>query len=291
MMTAEILTLALGGDWHGQSGLAPCPVCQPERRGDQRGLSVSSNGEKLLARCHKSDCTFRDIMRAAGALPDAVSRPAPSAEQSCSTDAEKKAQAARRIWENSRPLAGTKGAAYLRGRNITCPLPESLRWVPDCFHQPSGRFLPAIVARVSTGGIHRTFLETAGKQLVPRAKMMLGPCSGGAVRLSGAAGKLVVAEGIETALSLMCGPLEGPAEVWAALSTAGMRALHLPAQPGDLIIAPDNDPAGMAAARALEDRARSLGWSVFRMPPPEGCNDWNDHLRALQESQPLTTAS
>ena len=290
MMTARTLTLALGGDWHGQSGLASCPVCQKERRLDQRGLAVAENGEKLLARCHKSGCRFIDILRAVDALPDVPTRPAQPAGQSCSADAEKKAQLARRLWDSARPLPGTKGEAYLRGRNISCPLPESLRWLRDCFHHSSGRYLPAIVARVSTGGIHRTFLETEGKRLVPKAKMMLGPCSGGAVRLFEREGPLVVAEGIETALSLMRGAITGPASIWAALSTAGMRSLHLPTQPRDLIIAPDNDPAGLAAAQALAERAKGLGWSVSLLPPPEGCNDWNDHLCALEESQRGTPA-
>lgn len=290
MLNAKALTLTLGGEWHGHSGMAPCPVCQPERRVDQRGLALNDNREKLLATCHKTGCKFREILRAVDALPDAATGSARLEGQSCSADAEKKAQAARRLWDSARPLPGTKGEAYLRGRNITCPLPSSLRWLRDCFHQRSGRYLPAIVARVSTGGIHRTFLETDGARILPKAKLMLGPCSGGAVRLFEDTGPLVVAEGIETALSLICGPIQGPASIWAALSTAGMRSLHLPAQPGDLIIAPDNDAAGVAAAQALADRAGALGWSVSLLPPPEGCNDWNDHLCAAGEGPCSTTA-
>jgi hypothetical protein len=43
MNEAQRITQALGGDWRGGSGLAPCPVCQPEGRRDQRALSLSDN--------------------------------------------------------------------------------------------------------------------------------------------------------------------------------------------------------------------------------------------------------
>jgi DNA primase len=91
-------------------------------------------------------------------------------------------------------------------------------------------------------------------------------------------GELVVAEGIETALSLLCGLLNGPASVGATLSTSGMRSLRLPPIPGRLTIAPDGDPPGHAAAYALAERASALGWQVSLLSPPDGL-DWNDVLR------------
>ena len=39
--TARGLTYNLGGTWYGNYGTSPCPVCQPERRRDQHGLSAS----------------------------------------------------------------------------------------------------------------------------------------------------------------------------------------------------------------------------------------------------------
>lgn len=109
--------------------------------------------------------------------------------------------------------------------------------------------------------------------------MMQGPCSGGAVALSEAQGPLVVCEGIETGLSLLSGLLGEPAEVWAALSTSGLRALSLPPRPRRLIVAADGDPAGIEAAKALGDCAHYQGWEVFLWPAPDG-QDWNDVLQA-----------
>lgn len=281
MNEARHLTHALSGKWHGYYGSAPCPVCQPERRRDQRALSIREDSGRLLTFCHKSGCEFRAVAQAAGfTAAGAIDLQAEceADAQRAAYDAEQRAKA-RKLWEAGKPITGTKGEAYLRGRGITCTLPESLRWVADAYHGPSARWHSCMVADISTGGVHRTFFEKSGSRLSQNAKMMQGPCAGGAVALSEAQGPLVVCEGIETGLSLLSGLLEGPAEVWAALSTSGLRALSMPSQPRRLIIAADGDAPGIEAANTLGDRAYCLGWDVYLMPAPEG-QDWNDVLQA-----------
>jgi hypothetical protein len=81
---------------------------------------------------------------------------------------------------------------------------------------------------------------------------MLGAMAGGAARLSGTQGPLVVAEGIETALSLACGLLHSPMTIWAALSAPSMAVLRLPDQIGNLIVATDGEDAGRAAGNNLK---------------------------------------
>ena len=141
----------------------------------------------------------------------------------------------------------------------------------------------AIVRRVGEPepvAVHRTWLVEPGlKAKVEPAKAMLGRCLGGAVRLSGGNGALVVAEGIETALSLPRSELGVSPRVWAALSTSGMKALTLPSEPGRLIVATDNDYPGRVAADALTERASRCGWEVFHLRPPRDSGDWNDLLR------------
>lgn len=282
MKFEQNFTNMLGGEWRGDSGLAPCPICQPERRVDQRGLSIRAEGGALLAFCHKSGCDFRDIMRAAGLPRDAL-RIDPQAARE--TNAKREAYAAaqlakaRRLWATCKPLSGTKGEAYLRGRGITCPLPRSLGWAADAFHAPSARWLAAMVGDVSTGGVHRTYFEKAGERIGGNAKMMQGACAGGAVALSDSLGPLVVCEGIETGLSLLSGLLATPATVWAALSTSGMKSLILPSIPGELIVATDSDDAGAGrmAGNDLAERAAARGWAVSILSAPEG-KDWNDVL-------------
>lgn len=198
-------------------------------------------------------------------------------------DAEVKAlRRARCIWQQCQPIAGTTGENYLRDRAITCDFPDSLRWLPHTYHLPSGRYCSAMVAQVQSAagepmGIHRTFFTKKGERLPSRAKIMLGPCRGGAVRLAEIYGPLVVAEGIETGLSLASGLLRAPARIWAALSTSGMAGLGLTADPGKLIIAADGDEAGRKAAHSLAERASALGWQVSLLPVPDE-TDWNDVL-------------
>jgi hypothetical protein len=161
-------------------------------------------------------------------------------------------------------------------------LPPTLRFHPEAWHGPTAKRHPALVALVDGGdgfAVHRTYLRTdgSGKAALAPDKMMLGAVAGGAVRLTDGPGRLVVAEGIETALSLACGLLSGPARIWAALSTSGMQSLRLPDIPGRLCIAPDGDKAGQGAALTLADRASREAWAVSILSPPTG-GDFNDVL-------------
>ena len=285
MTDAKTLTAQLGGKWHRRYGVAPCPFCQPERRRDQDALTLQDGPKGLLAHCKKSGCSFRDIIAAAGIAPGTNLAPDPFvvAQRRAEEQAEamKRAAQAHGLWRDAMPIAGTLAEAYLRGRAITCPLPDTLRFAPSCWHATARRF-PAIVALVEGGegfAVHRTYLriDGTGKAEVEPPKAMLGAVAGGAVCVAEGAGPLVVAEGIETALSLVCGLLRGPATVWAALSTSGLRGLHLPPEPGRLTIAPDGDNPGRAAAQFLAERAHALGWKVSLLPAPDG-RDWNDVL-------------
>lgn len=281
MIDPAQLTKDLGGTWMRSYGSAPCPICQPESRRHQNALTIAQNDGRLLMHCKKSGCNFTDLLVAAGVEPGSVEIDFQALQRAKRErlEAEEKALArARAIWNRGQPVSGTLGEDYLRGRGITCPLPNSLRWVPDLYHAPSGLFCSAMVASVSTGAIHRTFFDKSGRRLSGSAKMMLGPCAGGAVELSDAIGPLVVVEGIETGLSLLSGLLSAPHKVWAALSTSGIKSLNLPDQAGALIVASDGDPAGQSAANDLAIRAHRLGWEVRMMPAPDG-KDWNDVLQ------------
>jgi len=287
-MTLQIdpmrVTAELGGKWHRSYGVAPCPVCQSARRKDQNALTINVKDGRLLMHCKKNGCAFRDILIASGITPGTVEidqLALANAERERKEQAAKLKARARSVWDHGQPIAGTHGEQYLRGRGITCNLHDTLRWLPDAYHGPSGKYCAAMVADVvPTGGIHRTFFTKKGQRLDKSAKMMLGPCSGGAVRLSDAVGPLVVCEGIETGLSLLSGLLCGPHAVWAALSTSGIKGLTLPKQPGKLIIATDSDDsgAGKQSGYKLARDAYAMGWDVSLMPAPVGM-DWNDALQ------------
>ncbi|KNX39819.1 hypothetical protein ROTO_36470 [Roseovarius tolerans] len=287
MTDARTMTELLGGDWFRSYGTAPCPVCQPGGQTGQNALTLAdADNGRLMAHCKKTACTFRDIMAMAGLRgvaycpPDAATIARREAERRA--DAQRRAGQAERIWQEAQPIAGTAAEAYLRGRGITCALPHTLRFHPACFHGPTAQRFPAMVAAVHGGSfaVHRTYLRPDGSGkagLDGGDKLMLGATAGGAVRLTDGPGRLVVAEGIESGLSLACGLLDGPATLWAGLSTSGIRGLCLPVQPGRLTIACDGDTPGRDAAHALAERAHGLGWQVGICDPGTGA-DFNDIL-------------
>ena len=130
--------------------------------------------------------------------------------------------------------------------------------------------------------IHRTFLarDGNGKAPVDPAKMMLGPCRGGVVRLAEPGEVLMVGEGIETCLTAM--QATGHA-AWAALSTSGLRALDLPTDARDVIVLADSDDPGEAAAQDCAWRWKREGRRVRIARPPHGM-DFNDLLKARAPS-------
>lgn len=295
MTDARSLTHDLGGKWMRSYGTAPCPVCQPERRKQQNALTLHNGSDgRLLLHCKKHGCSFIDILAAAGVNQGEYRPPDPAMvakrERAARAEAQKRASQAARCWQEAKPITGTPAERYLRSRGITCELPETLRYHPSCWHV-SGKRLPAMVALIEGTdlcAVHRTYLHTdgTGKAEADPVKAMLGSTSGGAVRLTHTQGPIVITEGIETALSLASGLLPPPVTVWAALSTSGMRGLRLSCGGSsgssdgacsDLIIAPDGDAPGRAAAHDLAARAHNLGWNVTMLPAPDG-QDWNDIL-------------
>jgi hypothetical protein len=286
MTDTRTITEALGGRWHGRYGTAPCPVCQPEGRKRQDALTLGDGRGGLLLHCKKSHCDFREILAAAGIAPGEYRAPDPAViaqrEATRRAEAQRKAAQAKRLWDETQPINGTPAETYLRGRGITCELPCTLRFHPEAWHGPTAQRWPAMVAAVQGAdmpAVHRTWLSADGtrKADIEPAKAMLGATSGGAVLLSDGPARLVVAEGIESGLSLLCGLLDGPATVWAALSTSGLRGLRLPARPGRLTIATDGDKPGREAAHALAERAHALCWHVGILDPGDGL-DFNDFL-------------
>ena len=192
---------------------------------------------------------------------------------------------ARAIWNQSKPAAGTPVEAYLKHRGISVPAPATIRYNPGVEYTQSGLLLPCMVAAVqapdrSITAIHRTYIrdDGQGKAPVTKPRMMLGSVAGGAVRLAYAGPKMVIAEGLETALSV----LEATGlPVWAALSASYFIGLVLPALPlaAEVVIAADNDEAGLRAAEQVAALWSSQGRKVSITYPPKSGTDFNDMAR------------
>jgi phage/plasmid primase-like uncharacterized protein len=160
--------------------------------------------------------------------------------------------------------------------------PRDLAFLPLAKH-PSGVRLPCMVAllRDIEGrpvAVHRTFLAPggAGKAKVEPAKMTLGPVRGAAVRLHQAGDRLVIGEGIESALAAAV-LLRMPA--WAAVSAGNLRdSLALPASVREVVIAADHDTPGLEAAQAAARRWKAEGRAVRIAKPQREGADFADLL-------------
>lgn len=178
----------------------------------------------------------------------------------------------------------------------------ALPWHDPARRHPShGETFPALLAPIQhqghaapdgpadgTGapmlGVHRTWIAPGGRGKAPvaPAKKMLGPARGGAIRLARARETLYLAEGIETALSVMCALGPGTA-AWAAGSLNALGAVELPPVVRRVVLCADADQRDMQAARdqvnaaaiALADRHGvevRIGWAA------PGA-DFNDMIR------------
>jgi hypothetical protein len=248
----------------------PCPTCgvRPSR------VAIVGDG-KWRARCR---CGTR-VKQIVGSSSD-VGEP----ERKLRAEEEATRDFIRALLDKSEPAALSFVEVYLAGRGITVT-PDVLRFTPRLKHSPSGLWLPAMLAPVvdvngNLVGLHRTFLDPdgRGKAGVSPAKMMLGRCAGGAVRLAEPAdGKVAISEGIESGLSVM---QETGEPVWAALSAPGVAALVLPPSVSHVTIYADNDPAGIAAARKVGARWCTEQKRVELVRPRESSLDFNDVILA-----------
>jgi putative DNA primase/helicase len=273
---AREIVRALGGQWHGEYGMACCPAHDDANP----SLSVTQKNGRVLICCH-ARCSQRQVASALASLGLRVGQVRSSREDQPPTGneevRERDTRTALEMWHASKPGAGMLEGYLHYGRGIEIPIPDALRFHSGLRHR-SGEIFPAMVALVTnanTGepcGVHRTFLSE--KAPVNPQKMSLGPCRGGVIRLAPATDLVMLAEGIETALSVMQAK-KWPA--WTALSASGFRTLDLPAEIKRVIVLADGDDSGEVAAKHAAYRWRREGRQVSIARPPRGL-DFNDVL-------------
>jgi hypothetical protein len=205
-------------------------------------------------------------------------------------------EASRRLFDASRPIAGSIVEAYLRKRALTAlrGYDDTIRFHPACYYRPSAEDAPgtkpawpAMIAAVTDldgriTGVHRTWLDKAAVDKAPIAhpRRALGALLGHGVRF-GAAGEVMAAgEGIETVWSLrMAMPLM---PMIAATSSAHLAAVLFPPVLRRLYVARDDDPAGDAALATLTQRAEAAGIEALALEPV--FDDFNADLRRLGQA-------
>lgn len=267
-------------EWRGR-----CPNCHY-----QAAFVVKEQTERTLwwcASCQDRDGVTAAVLQVVGGtwLPDRTLADQRNWQRPAAT---RKSALAQELWNAGLPIHEGAGRAYLLSRGLPDEMSNALRYHPATRH-PTGQRFPAMLAAVRdtrTGefrAVHRTFLrpDGAGKAAVDPARASLGPVSGGAVQLQqpGEGIPLVVAEGIETALSA-AKMISGAA--WSAISAGNLATLPLPPLPACpvVVIAADPDPPGLRAANVAGQRWRAEGRSVRIATPDKPGTDFNDLLRA-----------
>jgi phage/plasmid primase-like uncharacterized protein len=285
-MNATVISQALKLRRSGSVHVGACPAC-----GYPGAFTMQDRDGRALVHCH-AGCDQTDVLaalRKAGLWGRDTTRrewpiaahPVPAGAPS-PRSAPVDAGTIRQLWERCQDARGTLVESYLRSRCIHVQNPPDIRFHPGYRHLPTRTVWPVMVAAVRDAGgaivaLHRTYLrpDGMGKAAIEPAKMTLGPVGGCSVHLAPAGPHMIVAEGIESALSAMGG---AGLPAWAALSAGGIRKLILPPLPSASIvtIAADLDPVGINAARDAAQRWITEGRTVRIATPPVPFVDWND---------------
>jgi hypothetical protein len=184
------------------------------------------------------------------------------------------------LWASTQELSGI-AVDYLHARH--CFLPSAygdLRWHPALKH-PSGYVGAALVALITdiqtraSLSLHRTWVTTSGKAELDTPRLLLAnhAIEGGVIRLfpSEEVGHtLGLAEGIETALSLAWFGYP----VWATIDAGHLGKFPVLKGITQLVIAKDNDAAGIAASTACAQRwADADRWVIMTQQQQNDLND------------------
>jgi len=292
MSRLERIVAACGGIL--LDGGARALIPGPNHSHKDRSVSLAETEEgRILIHCFSPKDDWRDVRRALADLGLLDEEPLgdgrrthllPSKVAAQPLDEERLARA-RRLWEESTPLRHSVAEAYLRRRAIPAELSKStaLRFHPRMTSLDDRAKRPALVAAISDAhgalqGVQVTLLSAHGtaKAAVATPRRVIGKLMGGMVRLADVQDELVVGEGVETMLT--ASDVFG-VPAWAALSADNLSRLIISHPLRRLIIAADNDEAGMRASQCLRDRmVRSTIVEIERAP--QGFNDWNDWARA-----------
>ena len=256
-----------------------CPACGRGKR--DKTLGITMEGDKGVAHCFRCSYveTYRDDRNEVRRAPVLAT---PKSHDATTGKHETLSDYGRALWAACVPLAGTVGEQYLTQRRCIVP-PGDLRYHPNLPHKPSGTSGPALIGLVTdaiTGiplSLHRTWITPTGKADLDPPRMLLGNHrkQGGVIRLWGddyLTHGLAVAEGLETALSLS----HAYQPVWACIDAGNLATL--PVVPGVecLVIAADNDPAGLTASHTCAARWSAAGVDV--RITQQAANDLNDEL-------------
>lgn len=288
-MSLKSIVQALGGELYDGGRRANVPA--PGHSAADRSVSLLLRDGRVVVHSF-GDGDWKgvlDALRAANLIDDEhapVSGTSPGWSSLRAPDSRRARQdAARRLWEAGRAVAGTVSERHLRLRGVLLtPGAAVLRHhlaAPVSIYRPGTWRRPALLAAIqdrdgTLTAVEVTYLAANGRRAdtLRLARKTVGVAPGGcAVRLDPAAPEMVVGEGVFTTLS--ASQIFGlPA--WALMSARNLRVWTPPAEVKAVVIAADRGPVGEAAAQALETRLHGLDVAARIALPPAPWGDWNE---------------
>lgn len=286
--TLAAIVRALGGELYagGRRASVPGPGHSPA----DRSVSLLLSGDRVVVhsfagedwRVVLADLESRGLVDRTGRLiGSATGGPAPPL-----IPLGRRLAAARQLWSEARPLAGTLSARHLALRAVRPPS-EGLRHhpaAPMAIYAEAGDRRPALLAAIrrpdgELAGVEVTYLAADGGRArvrLPRKTVGLRP-AGSAVRLAPAGPRLLVGEGVFTCLSA-AEVFDLPA--WALLTADNLRSWRPPSEVDFVLVAGDRGQVGETAAFELSARLAASGVRSNVRLPPAPFGDWNE-ARAL----------
>lgn len=203
-----------------------------------------------------------------------------------------KRELANKIWNESQEASQNIVERYLftKGLFFEGTFPESLRYHPNLYHEPSRSYFPAMIAKAEDlqgnfTGIHRTYLSNDGLNIAKVSqggpRRMLGDCFGAYVHLhKGDPNKVVIAECVESALTIAqaCPDLT----VFSSMALGNLKAPVPEGTQKVILCSNGNNSSPHMAERILMEAARKhegRGHHVMLARAPHGM-DFNDMFLA-----------
>jgi hypothetical protein len=288
-MSLKAIVEVLGGDLYDHGARANIPA--PGHSTADRSVSLLLRDGRVIVHTF-GDGDWRavlDHLRSLG-LVDAGNAPLSlgrsRAVGAAPPTGRERLEAAARLWEGGRPLAGMLSERHCRLRAIhrQLPGPDTMRHSPEApvaVYGESRRRRPALLVRLSDAdgrftAVEVTYLAANGRRALDLRlpRKTIGPVpAGSAVRIDPEAPDILVAEGVFTALSAS-ERFDLPG--WALLSTSNLRRWSPPAIVRSVLIAADRGKDGESSAARLRDRLAAKGLAVAVALPPEPYGDWNE---------------
>lgn len=288
-MSLHAIVAALGGELYADGLRASVPA--PGHSPADRSVSLLlADGRVVVHGFGGADWrVVLDDLRARG-LIDAEARPTGPGRAGAAAaplSAPERLAAARALWESAGPVrSGSPADLYGRSRAVRRPLAGigALRAhaaAPLSAYRPGAARRPALLAAATAAdgalcAVEITYLTPNGQRArdLRLARKTIGALPpGAAVRLDPAGERLLVAEGVFTALS--AGERFGlPA--WALMGAGGLARWSAPAGVRRVLIAADRGQVGEDAAGRLARRLREAGVDADIRLPPRPYGDWNE---------------